>query len=260
MTANELADLISQRHSGSAWAFLREVPNGTGMAKTRSADAMAVSLWRSKGLNIYGYEIKVSRSDWLREIQQPEKAAAFSRYCHYWNVVAPAGVVRLEEMPADWGLMEPAKNGLRVKKAATLRQPDPIDYHLLAGLLRAALKERGADEQEQALKAEFAKGLAQGEAIARHEADHKTRVQLSHYDRLLKSVAAFEHAAGIKIDEYCGGPIGADFRAYQDFRKTTDRVNRLTRWRNSLANVARDLAVAIENCDTLLGEKEATRA
>jgi len=37
-----------------------------------------MDLWPSGGLEIHGHEVKVSRSDWLRELKEPEKRPSSS--------------------------------------------------------------------------------------------------------------------------------------------------------------------------------------
>lgn len=75
----ELEVLLRERYQGRDWAFLLQVPDGTGMAKSRTADALAMGLWPSKGLNLHGFEVKASRSDWLAELaKQRENIRALS--------------------------------------------------------------------------------------------------------------------------------------------------------------------------------------
>lgn len=56
---------------------------------------------------VHGFEIKVSRSDWLREYKtQGEKSAPWRSYCNYWWIVVPnKDIVKPEELPAGWGLL-----------------------------------------------------------------------------------------------------------------------------------------------------------
>lgn len=98
-----VADAIeASRHASSEqWVFLRQVPNGPLATKTRTADAMAMGCWGSTGIEMHGYEIKISRSDWLSEIQDIKKAEQNSKFCHYWWVATPEGIAKVEECPAN---------------------------------------------------------------------------------------------------------------------------------------------------------------
>lgn len=146
-TEDSVLALLAERYAAPEWAFFPQVPNATGGAKSRTADALAMNLWPSKGLHLYGFEIKVSRSDWQKEMQDPTKADAFARYCHCWCVVAPAGIVKVAELPPSWGLLEITSSGsLRSRKAVEPTEPrEPISLPFLAGLLRAASNGRNRD-------------------------------------------------------------------------------------------------------------------
>ena len=86
---------------------------------------------------LHGHEIKVSRGDWLRELQDPSKSAAWSRYCDRWWLVAPPGVARREELPAGWGLMEVTGAALRVTVQAPRLHPEPMPIDVRVCHLRA---------------------------------------------------------------------------------------------------------------------------
>lgn len=68
---------------------------------------------------VHGFEIKVSRADWLSEHRtQGEKSAPWRSYCNYWWLVVPnKGIVKPEELPAGWGLL------VGTKRLATHTRP-----------------------------------------------------------------------------------------------------------------------------------------
>jgi hypothetical protein len=134
--------------NGPQWAFIPHVRNAAGFGDwqtkggLRTCDALALSLWPSKGLELHGHEIKCSRSDWLRERREPEKAEAFARFCDRWWLVAPMGVVRSPtEMPEGWGLLvlEGAR-GLVCKVPASKRTPSELPRTLIVAMTRAAIR------------------------------------------------------------------------------------------------------------------------
>lgn len=94
-----------------AVVLLPQVASETGSAPRRTADAIAMQLWPSRGLTIEGVEIKVSRSDLLREYAQPEKSDIIAQFCDKWWIAAPAGVVKKSDFedgtfPKTWGCIE----------------------------------------------------------------------------------------------------------------------------------------------------------
>lgn len=67
---------------GEGYAWFYQVSNGTGWhGRKRFADALVLSCWPSRGINLSGIEVKVSRSDWRRELDIPEKAEAIAKWC-----------------------------------------------------------------------------------------------------------------------------------------------------------------------------------
>lgn len=140
---------LQRRYGAPAYALFFEVADKTGSAN-RYADAMAMALWPSRGLKLLGFEIKVDRRDWLRELKNPAKAEAMARLCNEWWVVTTEDVIQEGELPEPWGwLLLGGKSGkLHVKKKA-LVQPSPqleganvMARHLVASLLRRAHEAR----------------------------------------------------------------------------------------------------------------------
>ncbi|HEY8881977.1 MAG TPA: hypothetical protein VIM47_01110, partial [Dermatophilaceae bacterium] len=85
--------------------FVPEVGfNGGG---TRRCDAIYVGFTGASGRQLIGHEVKASRADWLTELAKPGKADAWADQCHAWWIVAAPGVVKLDELPNGWGLLEP---------------------------------------------------------------------------------------------------------------------------------------------------------
>lgn len=87
--------------------FVPEVSiNGT-WGVGRRCDAVYAGFTSASGRILVGHELKVSRSDWLHELRELDKADYWSDACHAFYVVAPNGVVDPEELPHGWGLMNP---------------------------------------------------------------------------------------------------------------------------------------------------------
>src|SRR4051812_49014156 len=99
---------LQKRHAPPEWAYFEEMRNGTGYARgARTADALAFSLWPSRGLELHGIEVKVHRSDWLREKGDPDKAEEIGKFCERWWLATTEGVVAdVGEIPSAWGWLE----------------------------------------------------------------------------------------------------------------------------------------------------------
>lgn len=137
-----LADRYMAVHgNGVRYVAASHVRSHAGFDARRTADFIAMDLWPSKGLCLHGHEVKVSRSDWLTELKDPEKAGEFIPYMDYWwLVVSDPRIVRPGELPDGWGLL--AKNGthLFVKRQAKHRSPEPMPKTMMAAFLRAVAK------------------------------------------------------------------------------------------------------------------------
>lgn len=140
-SAKVKALLQSYYGGGGKHAVLFEVRNATGFDASRSIDAVTMSLWPSLGLELCGMEIKVSRSDWLRELKEPAKASTTFEYFDRWYLVAPRDIAKIEEIPGPWGWLAPEGDRLvTLKKAPLAAEPKPVDRKFLASILRCGAK------------------------------------------------------------------------------------------------------------------------
>lgn len=103
-----------------------------------TADAVVIGNWPSKGYEVQGFEIKISRSDWLNEVKAPTKCEPTKKYCdRWWLLIASETFVKPGELPEDWGMMVPHGTGLRVVKDAPKLSPQPLTPQFMTGLMRA---------------------------------------------------------------------------------------------------------------------------
>lgn len=90
---------------------------------------------------VMGFEVKTSRSDWLRELKDPSKSEAWRRYCTHFYVVAPRGVVNKDELPAGWGLILPRGSGLAINVHSEINvNPEPMPTEVVTAITYAAMK------------------------------------------------------------------------------------------------------------------------
>jgi len=146
-TERDMLNALVKRYSAVSmnesmrYAYAEQVPSGTSWVKRR-LDFMAMDMWPSHGLNLHGFEVKCSRSDWLVELRDPSKADEFKRYMdRWWLVVSDRAFVKQGELPTDWGLLVLDNRGtLRSVKAAPFLTALPMPKAMLAGLLRATAR------------------------------------------------------------------------------------------------------------------------
>jgi hypothetical protein len=229
-TAFELEQRLADRYCPNEWAFLPQVGSGTGVHYRRTADAIALNLWPSRGMELLGFEIKVARYDWLRELKDPEKSVEVQGYCDRWYIVAPEGVVEDGELPPTWGLMVPRGKGVRIMKEAPKLEAKPLDRTFIAAVMRQALK---VTTPQAKLDAKFMEGKREGIEVGEGKF---VRNQLN---GLKKAIYEFQAASGVRIDDWQAGrigravkevldrpdPIGILERQSKMFRQMADRID-----------------------------------
>lgn len=206
-TESSLQALIAKRYAAPAYATLLHVRNQTGFQRrVRTADALAMSLYPSRGLDLMGFEIKCDRGDWKRELEDPTKAEEICRFCdRWWIVVADASIVQPGELPSAWGLLVPNDKGLVCKVEAPKRTSEPMTREMLAGLLRNVTEtyvpRAGIrDETERKREEGYQLGLKHG----RRENDLAPR-ELA---RLKATVEKFQRESGLTLQDWDAGKVG----------------------------------------------------
>jgi hypothetical protein len=199
LTAGEVTDALRLRYPKDQFALITEVGNSTGFRCRRHADVIVVGLWPSRGLDIIGIEVKVRRSDWQKELEQPEKAEEIAQYCDRWFLaVGDAEIVKEGELPTNWGLLVPkdAKTLRCAKEAPLLADAKTLDKGFMAAVLRKACEQL---TPEADLQREHARGLAEGLKAGMESANWDKERKHDELLRLEKTVKEFEQASGVSI-------------------------------------------------------------
>lgn len=155
-TAEEVIDLLRQRYDkpgngrNNRYVFIEQVAPATGFShRSTWIDAMVINMWPSEGLHREAFEVKVSRSDFLNEINDPHKNTWFKANNHkFWYVTAPGVIKTEDEVPEGCGWLLAQKGRLVVKKQATHRDiDDRIDNEFFCAIARAMEKEQDAAQR-----------------------------------------------------------------------------------------------------------------
>jgi hypothetical protein len=131
----QIIEFLKIRHPSPEWANFVEFRAGTGYESKGQFDFMTFHTWPSKGFRRIIYEIKVSRGDFTKELNNLEKRLPAEQLAHECWFATPAGLVKPDEVPEGWGLVEQIKNGMRAKKQAKQRNPGDLSekfYMMLA--------------------------------------------------------------------------------------------------------------------------------
>lgn len=240
LKATELRDRLKAKYQPPEWVLLNEVRAGTGAYANRSADCMALSTWPSRGILLYGFELKSSRADVKKELSDPAKAQELSMYCDRWYlVVGRADLIQESELPKTWGLMVPHGTGLRIKKEAPERKAKKWDRLFAASMIRNAFQNNLGDEERNE---NYRRGFKAGE-----ESRQLTAYQAEKELKALKAkVEQFERLTGVSA---LGDRWAHEFKVKEDadkFRaimqsgvgKYFERISRLV---TELDSLSRDM-------------------
>ena len=207
-TAKELSQRIIAKYGLPEWLTLFELGDAAGFHASRRADAVSIGLWPSRGCEILGFEVKANRADWLHELAEPRKAAAFATLVDRWYIVANRGVIQDGELPVNWGLLQPSGRGLRVIKQAESLGNGGLDRLFLVAILRKTLLIENDSERRRIYRDGFEDGRQAVE-------DKQARTESTLARDLLscrESVKIFEAASGVRIDAWNAGRIGKTVR------------------------------------------------
>lgn len=197
VTTATLKNAMADRWHAPQHSLLWEVADATGAQQTRRADALIMSVWPSRGIELHGIEIKTSRSDWRRELAQPAKSDAIFRQCHRWWIHAAPDVVAPGELPSGWGLRIYDGTEWREEAEAALSVPDPVSMRFLASILRR--EEKDLEYRAERL-AEVRVARMQAQIESRIAAEAERRVGAA--GRLAAFADALEEETGLTLEQF----------------------------------------------------------
>lgn len=151
-TEAAMTDLLHRRYSArnkaglpryiaASQVLMADAGKGIRRADFIALDSQTEEVW-SEGQGryerhkppVHGFEIKVSRADWLSEYRTAgEKSELWRSYCNYWWLVIPhRELVKPTELPDGWGLLAGVKSLRTVVKPARVdAKPIPADLLLM---------------------------------------------------------------------------------------------------------------------------------
>lgn len=243
MNASELIERIHIKYGNKGGLVIENVANSTGFSAGTFIDALSVDTWGDYGYR-RAFEVKVSRSDLLKELGMPHKNEFFRDHCHeFWYVCAKGIVKDMSEIPDGCGLLVPYGAGLSVKKQAQRKKCESVPSSFLAAIARRAL-ERGVTDIQK----------------VRDECRNKIKnfkTEDEEYIRLKAIRGAVEEGfrkAGSHIDlEYCdakevAGRVEKKIKKFREHieRELDDKVKLIGSWLEDIrSNTSETLAMIL---------------
>lgn len=188
MNAQEVCNAICQKFSDTRqYAIATEVGLSTGGSRRR-IDMVIVNCYNSHSFRIDGIEIKVSKADLRRELEDPDKHVAFFDLLDYYTLACPEGIADLSLLPPKWGLLVVSDDGRAYYRRKPLALHDSIDRTVprgfFAGFVRAIQQ---YSPSAKALAAEYDRGVKDGIAQEKRHMHYQQ-------ERLSREVERLERA------------------------------------------------------------------
>jgi hypothetical protein len=185
VSAHAIKELLEARYQPPEWFCQREV-----QLNSRRIDVLAVNCWGGYGRlwQVHAVEVKVTRADWLRELDNFHKARQWAAVADAFLVATPAGLVRREELPEGWGLLETNGRTLRIKVHPAPATPgDTLPRELVGRLLTRAREdaERAIGSHNADLRRTLRAELAEEMAEKAAKVDERLAEKAANWDRLL---------------------------------------------------------------------------
>lgn len=153
ITAKEIIQLLRDYNHDAI--LIEEMRCGAGHD---GVSEMRIDLWalipvKSKGFTATAFEVKVSRSDFIREKRKPDKQRGARLFSDYFYYVVPEGVIGIEELPLWAGLIEVVVDpeservSLRTTRTAVRDEKGPPTWGFVVSLLRRHQTAEAAKEK-----------------------------------------------------------------------------------------------------------------
>lgn len=124
ITANDILVHLNDMYSDpNQYVCAAEVSPRTG-AWERRIDFLVMNCYDSEQLKIQGYEIKISKADLKRELEDPDKHAVFFDAIDFYWLIAPKQVLEnIDLIPTKWGVRAVWRDEKGNISSRTVRKP-----------------------------------------------------------------------------------------------------------------------------------------
>ena len=193
MNAAEIREALHKRWPDGDYVVIEEAPLDPSR-QGRKIDLVAISAWKSRGFAVDAVEIKVSMTDWRKELADIGKADGWWTHSdRFWLAVPSEMTAKVrDELPPAWGLLGVSAGVASVVVQAQRHGREPFTWSQSIGLLRAA-----QDAGSGALQRAESRGFDRGHERGRAEGERESGVEA--LAELRAKVAAAEEATGIPI-------------------------------------------------------------
>lgn len=241
ITSADLAAELRSRYCRPEWHVEEEVT-----LAGRRLDVVAFNLWGARSYRTVGFELKVSRGDWMRELANFQKAGEWIAVVDEFFVVAPGGIVRPDELPVGWGLLELRGSRMFTKAHPQVQRGTTLPREVVArfftrilGALDAARHESEAKDRavtwqvRDEIRAEVMKEMAD----RGHPELQDAKIKAEKYDKLL---------AEFNIDRWYGDEL---LKRAVRLLQMNDAPMAIERVLHDLRRTSKELAIVTDSAE-----------
>lgn len=197
LTAHDLSMAIAQRYEAPEWHVETELT-----LDNRRLDVVAFNMWGARQYRVAGFEIKISRGDWMRELAQFQKSEGWMEVVDTFWIVTPPKLVRPDELPAGWGHLELCGSRLMTRAHATQRAPQRVLPRELTARLISRVRDASANAARRRDLEEHRKLSEEIEQRIRSQAASEAEQTLQELQQLRRERAELMAVAGIGPREW----------------------------------------------------------
>lgn len=155
-TAEGLKALLDARWpEDKGWLAVDELADAPGFSARQRVDWAAIGVWGGNAFYLVSAEIKVHRSDWLRELGQPTKNREHvAESNEFWYVAPDRSIIDPKEVPEGRGLLllQGERLVAKVRPKPSSGEPSPA---ILTAFFRAVVRHRRRERELVRRFAEF---------------------------------------------------------------------------------------------------------
>jgi hypothetical protein len=224
VTSAAVMRALNLRYQMPEWLFEPECTLGM-----RRIDAVAFNMWGARSHRVLGFEVKVSRGDWLRELKSWEKSGEWERVVDEFIVVAPAKMIAVDEIPAGWGLLELSGTSLRIKvRPKASKTGETLPRELFARLTTRTFQQIAHDERSLAHQKRIWKAESVAEITREVENGWKERLKCAVEESSVDAnrYRTLEAAMGVGLLRYASPENGRALKALRIAREIESRLDR----------------------------------
>lgn len=234
-TETSILRALGEHYKEPEALVLSQVRSSTGFTERspRTADALICFTWPSRNYETWGVEVKISKSDFKAEVENPEKAERIAQYCDRWMIACPAGMISPKDLPKGWGLITVSEDlKIKVVKSGELMEAKPWPRSLVMSMLRSATRQKpslGEDAIASIRRAAHAAGLREGQEKASKAQKSDVGFYKSHAETAVKRLQEILALVGLDDRNILYTPISRYRTLLQLCEKgiLTDRVEHL---------------------------------